>query len=52
MHHWLRKALDAPMIQQNHGVALSRRSRNGCVPGGNPTPDNVRDRDYLADRYP
>src|SRR4051812_33435249 len=62
MHHWLRrcgraacprpqrKALDAPMIRQDHGLPSvaesARRSRSG-----KPTLDNVRDLDYLADRY-
>lgn len=36
MHHWLRKALDTPMIQQDHGVALSRGSRDGRVPVSHP----------------
>jgi len=38
------------MIQQDHSVALSRRVR-ATVALRKPTPDNVRDLDYLADRY-
>lgn len=51
MHHWLRKALNAPMIQQDHGVALSRRVPRRSR-SGKPTPDDARDLNYLADRYP
>jgi hypothetical protein len=60
MHHWLRrcgraacprpqrKALDASMVQQDHRCCPQSPSPRAI----SPPRDNVRDMDYLADRYP